>query len=252
MTCDRSTPAPKRRIIVIGVTGSGKTTLARRLARHFGIPHVELDALHWEPNWTEAPTAIFRERTARAVSGDRWVVDGNYGKVRDIVWGRADTVVWLDFPLPVILRQLARRTFQRAWRQEELWSGNRERLYVHFFTRESLFWWALKTYRRRRREYPLALKQPEYAHLAVVHLRSPRAVEAWFAGLPAPAGTGGYPAGAPIAGSARRGRAPSSRSSMSSATLSSPIILRVSTIWVAVFSSSTCSVTNHCKNAWVG
>jgi hypothetical protein len=62
-----------------------------------------------------------------------------------------------------------------------LWSGNKERLYTHFFTRESLFLWALKTYRRRRREYPELLSSPDYAHLALVRLKTPQQADSWLA-----------------------------------------------------------------------
>jgi adenylate kinase family enzyme len=113
-----------RRIVVVGTTGSGKTTLAAAIAARLGIPHIELDALHWEANWTEAPTDVLRDRITRALSGAAWVVDGNYGKVRDLFWSRADTVVWLDYSLPVILWQLAGRTLKRVVTREELWSGN--------------------------------------------------------------------------------------------------------------------------------
>ncbi|HET7377987.1 MAG TPA: AAA family ATPase, partial [Anaerolineae bacterium] len=82
------------RIAVIGVTGSGKTTFARNLAQHIDGVHIELDALHWEANWIEAPDEIFRERVEQATQTERWTTDGNYSKVRDIVWGRADTIVW--------------------------------------------------------------------------------------------------------------------------------------------------------------
>src|SRR5579871_6058918 len=88
------------RIVVVGSTGSGKTTLARHLACRLHLAHVELDALHWDANWVPAPTPIFRERVDAALSGPAWAVDGNYSKVRDIVWPRADTVIWLDYPLP--------------------------------------------------------------------------------------------------------------------------------------------------------
>jgi adenylate kinase family enzyme len=137
-------PAPGRRIIVVGSTGSGKTTLARLLAARFGLPHVEFDALHWEPAWTPASTDVFRERIARALGGDAWVADGNYGQVRDIAWARADTIVWLDFTLPVILPRLIRRTWRRLITQEELWNGNRER-WIHQFRRDSLVVWAIQT-----------------------------------------------------------------------------------------------------------
>ncbi|HBY99094.1 MAG: hypothetical protein M5U01_42110 [Ardenticatenaceae bacterium] len=172
---------PARRIVVIGTTGSGKTTLARQLARRLGLPHVELDALNWGPNWSAAPVDVLRERTAQALSGDAWVIDGNYSRVRDIVWGRADTVVWLDYPLPVIMARLVRRTLRRITTREELWGGNRESWRVQLLSRDSLFLWALQTYRRRRREYPELLARPEYAHLQIVRLRSPREAEAWLA-----------------------------------------------------------------------
>ena len=162
------------RIVVVGTTGSGKTTLAGELAQRLEVPHVELDALHWEPNWVEAPIEIFRERVVHAVSGEAWVIDGNYSAVRDIVWSRADTIVWLDYSLPIILCRLTRRTFRRIFTREELWKGNKERMWVQFLSRDSIFLWALKTYRRRRREYPKLLSSPEYTHLHLVHLHSPR------------------------------------------------------------------------------
>ena len=168
-----------QRISVIGTSGSGKTTTAGQIAQRLGIPHVELDALHWEADWTPAPLDVFCKRVAQALSGDAWAVDGNYSKVRDIVWNRADTVVWLDYGLPVILWQLVRRTLRRTLTQEKLWSGNRESLGRTLFSRDSILLWALQTYRRRRREYPALLDQPAHAHLAVVHLRSPRATRDW-------------------------------------------------------------------------
>src|SRR5438132_1981195 len=102
-----------RRVVVGGTSASGKTTLASRLAGRLGVPHVELDALHWEAGWIEAPNELFRARTQEALSGNCWVVDGNYSVVRDIVWGRADTVIFLDYPLIVILGRLLRRTLWR-------------------------------------------------------------------------------------------------------------------------------------------
>jgi adenylate kinase family enzyme len=177
-------PFRYRRINVVGTTGSGKTTTARQIACRLGLPHVELDALHWDANWTEAPLAIFRERVAQALAGDAWVVDGNYSKVRDLIWSRVELVVWLDYPLAVIVRQLVWRTLRRTLLREELWSGNRERFLNQFFARDSLLWWALTTYRRRRAQYQALFAQPSYAGLAVVRLPSPRATHDWLARLP--------------------------------------------------------------------
>ncbi len=92
-----------RRIVVIGTTCAGKTTLARALGEKLGIPHVELDALYWGPGWEALPTEAFRSAVADALSGETWTTDGNYSKVQDIIWGRADTLIWLDYAFPVIM-----------------------------------------------------------------------------------------------------------------------------------------------------
>ncbi|MGH2454107.1 MAG: AAA family ATPase [bacterium] len=169
-----------RRIIVIGTTGSGKTAMARAIAERLAIPHVELDALNWGPDWTEVPREVFRQRVREAVAGTAWVVDGNYSKSRDIVWPRAETAVWLDFPLWVILWRLTRRTIARTLTREELWSGNRERFRTALLSRNSLFVWALQTYQRRRRGYPELLHRQEHAHLTVVRLRALRDAASWL------------------------------------------------------------------------
>ena len=145
------------------------------------MPHVELDALHWDPGWSEAPLDVFRQRAAAALHPDgRWVVDGNYGVVRDIVWSRADTLIWLDYSFPLVLWRLTRRTLWRGLASVELYNGNRESLWTHLFTRDSLFLWLLKSHWRRKRDLPKALAQPEYAHLHVERFRSPRETSAWL------------------------------------------------------------------------
>lgn len=168
-----------RRIAVIGTTGSGKTTLAQRISERLGIPHVELDALHWGPNWGEAPLDVFRERVEGALTGDTWVIDGNYSVVRDIIWSRAETIVWIDYALPLILWRLIWRTLRRIATQEELWNGNRED-WRSLFGRDSLITWALGSHPRHRRDYPILLQRPESAHVQVYRLRSPRETDEWL------------------------------------------------------------------------
>lgn len=85
-----------QRISIVGTSGSGKTTLARQVSQCLAIPHIELDALHWEPNWIEVPDDVMRSSVSQALScRENWVVDGNYSQVRDIVWSQPKTVVWL-------------------------------------------------------------------------------------------------------------------------------------------------------------
>src|SRR5688572_924202 len=146
-------PPHMRRIVVVGTSGSGKSTLARELSRRMNVPHVELDALHWGPNWTEAPRDVFRRRVEQAVAGDAWVVDGNYLSVRDIVHTRADTIVWLDYSMSVVFGRVLLRSLRRAIHREELWAGNRESLRLTFCSRESILLWVINTWRQRRREF---------------------------------------------------------------------------------------------------
>jgi adenylate kinase family enzyme len=168
------------RVAVIGVTGAGKTTLAAALAEKLCEPHIELDALHWEPGWVMAELDVFRDRVARAVAADRWVADGNYSKARDLVWNRADTVVWLDYAFALTFARLLRRTLARVRSGEELWSGNRERFAEQFLSRDSILLWAIKTHPKYRASFPALFATDQYSHLQVVRLRSPRAAETWL------------------------------------------------------------------------
>ncbi|MBD2208479.1 adenylate kinase [Nostoc linckia FACHB-104] len=168
-----------QRISIVGTTGSGKTTLAKQISLRRNLPHIELDYLHWEPNWVEVPNQIMRERVSQALSGNSWVVDGNYSIVRDIVWGKADTVVWLDYSWSVVMSRILRRTMSRVITQQEVCNGNRE-TWQTTFSRDSIILWALKNYYPLRREYPQLFTKSEYAHLRIVHLRSPADTENWL------------------------------------------------------------------------
>ena len=116
---------PYNRIVLIGVTSSGKSTLAEQLAKQFNLNYIELDALHWEPNWQEAPLEVFRARVEIAMQAGKWIVAGNNSIVRDLVLPKAEAVIWLDYSLLTVLWQLTRRTFTRWWTQELLWGSIR-------------------------------------------------------------------------------------------------------------------------------
>lgn len=178
-------PFPYKRIVVIGTTSSGKSTLAERIAKRFNLSFIELDALHWEPNWREAPVEVFRERVSSAVQAPAWIVAGNYHVVRDLVWPKAEAVIWLDYPFFVILGQLLQRTFKRWWTRELLWGTNRDTFWIHFklWSKESLIHWLLTTYWRRKRETPMLLTLPDHKHLEVIHLKHPQETERWLESL---------------------------------------------------------------------
>ena len=169
------------RVVVIGTTGSGKSTVAERLAAQTGLRIVELDALYWGRDWQGVPVDLFRHRVERETRDGGWIVVGNYGQVRDLVWPAADTLVWLDLPLPLVMWRLVRRTIRRAATKEDLWgTGNRESFVNAFLSRQSILLWALRTHRRNREKYG-----KECAALAdtmqVVRLSSPREVERFLA-----------------------------------------------------------------------
>ena len=171
------------RIVIVGTSGSGKTTVSARLAELLDISHIELDSLHWEPGWQEAETSVLRSRVEEALAADRWVVDGNYSKLRDLIWPQADTLIWLDYSRVRIIWQVTTRTARRVITRQDLWSGHREGLYA-VFSRDSIILWALTTFTKNRRRYTALLESPTTAHMQKVRLRSPRQAKAWLSQLP--------------------------------------------------------------------
>ena len=167
-----------QRVSVVGTSGVGKSTVSRELARRLGASWLELDSVYHQVGWTPLDTAEFRARVAAVAAGERWVIDGGYSAVRDLVWARADTVVWLDLPRRTVMRRITCRTLRRVAGRVELWNGNRER-WRNLFTwdkNESIIAWAWQTYGSRRERYAALLTDPANAHLTFVRLTSPVAV----------------------------------------------------------------------------
>lgn len=179
-----------RRISVIGSSsGAGKTTFGRRLAERLELPFIELDAIHWQPKWVGLDAEPFRERVASALQPDGWVVDGNYGKLGGLVWERADTLVWLDIPLPLAFWRIVTRTLGRIRSGEELWegTGNRESIRNTLFAKDSLLLYALRTYGRRKRRWEEYLRTGRWSHLTVHRFRSNAEADRWLAARGRPA-----------------------------------------------------------------
>lgn len=178
---------PVQRVSVVGVSGSGKSRLAASVAEAIDAPHVELDALFHQPGWQPCEPDIFIADVRAATSGERWVVDGNYRiAVRDgPVWERADTVVWLDLPRSVTIRQSIRRTFGRAIRRTELWNGNRESPVnmLRWDPHKSIIRWSWTSYDRVRSQYIAAMTDPRFDHLRFIRLTSHTDAERWLASV---------------------------------------------------------------------
>lgn len=177
MTAGGDTADPATRIAVHGASGSGKTTLATELAVRLGLPRTELDGLYHQPGWTRLATDEFRAVVAEEVERPGWVVDGNYGEVRDLVWDRAQMIVVIDLPRWRVMVQLVRRTVTRSLVRAELWNGNRESFRNLFSLDDdrNVVLWSWRTHHRFHDELP-AEARADAPHARVVVLSSRRVV----------------------------------------------------------------------------
>jgi len=160
---------------MVGNSGSGKSTLGRALAARLGVPYVELDSIYHQPDWTPLPAEEFVARVTEIASGDGWVIDGNYGAVRPLVWARADTVVWVDPPRHLVMRRLLWRTLSRGVMRRDLWNGNRESLRNLLSRDEDLnvVLWAWRKHPTYRERYTAAAADPAYEQLRFIRITSP-------------------------------------------------------------------------------
>jgi adenylate kinase family enzyme len=179
--CD---PRTVHRVSVVGNSGSGKSTVAAALAARLGVPHVELDSIYHQPNWVPLPHDEFRARVAAVTAEDAWVIDGNYTAVRDLVWARADTVVWIDLPRALVMRRIIGRSFRRAARRQELWNGNREPWsnWLTLDPERSIIMWSWTQHAKYRARYAVAMGDPALRHLSFIRLRSPAEVAVFLSG----------------------------------------------------------------------
>ncbi|GAA1357387.1 AAA family ATPase [Streptomyces beijiangensis] len=165
-----------QRILVVGSTGAGKSTMARGIARRLGLPFHEMDALHFiGPDWQENPDLV--EQVTGIVRGpDGWVFDSiGHPRVRDLLWEHADTVVWLDYSRHVVLARVLRRSLRRTLLRERIFGGNREGV-AEWFRADHPVWWAMSQYNGRRTEILRRTRDPRFAPLRVIRYGSPRSV----------------------------------------------------------------------------
>ncbi len=177
-----------QRVSVVGTSGSGKSTLGAALAKRLGADFLELDSVFHQPGWVPLPDEEFRRRVGDAVAGERWVVDGNYSsKVRDLIWARADTVVWLDLPKRIVMRRIIWRSFRRAAGRVELWNGNREhwRNLFSLDKEESIISWAWQTHAANRVKYAAAMADEANGELHFVRLKNTAEVRRFLRSVPA-------------------------------------------------------------------
>ncbi|MDA9064317.1 hypothetical protein N9514_00300 [Pseudomonadales bacterium] len=164
-----------KRVNVIGSSGSGKSTFSRELAAALRVRHIEMDAIHWLPDWRELNDELFAEQLNQALAADSWILDGNYARFNDLKWAVADTIIWLDYSFPRTFVQILARSLRRALTGVEIWpgTGNTETLYRNFCSTDSVILWMLMSYYRHRKEYQALLDSDSYSHIDIVRISSP-------------------------------------------------------------------------------
>jgi len=162
-----------KRVIVIGTTGSGKSTMANHLAEIIDAPVIALDELLWMPDWQQRDKAEYLEMLQEKIKAEKWVIDGNTRRNRELVWGEADTVIWLNYGFCVNYSRLLIRTIRRVISKEEVMPGCVETFQSQFLSSDSLLIWFFKTHWKRKKDYRKALAEDTYQHLQVIEFKRP-------------------------------------------------------------------------------
>jgi adenylate kinase family enzyme len=169
-----------QRIVVGGISGCGKSRLARELARRLDLPYVDFDALFHGPAWSVRDE--FLADVDAFVVRDRWVTDSDgYGdQVGSRVRDRADTYVWLDYDRRLVMWRVIRRTAWRAATRQRLFNDNRERPFAAFTDSDHPVRWAWRRHAERRARNAALIADGSWAHARVVRLRNPRETAEWL------------------------------------------------------------------------
>lgn len=171
------------RVNVVGTSGAGKSTFAKKLSAATGIPYVEMDKIFWGPNWKWPTDEEFFAKLQEAIGGEQWILDGNYTRTIPLKWERVELVIWLDYSFPRTLLQAISRAIKRSLTQEELWegTGNRESFRKSFFSKDSIIWWTITTHKKSRSKYEACLADKKFAHIKFVRLRNHAEAERFLA-----------------------------------------------------------------------
>ncbi len=168
-----------QRINIVGASGSGKSTLSRKLSEILSVPHIEMDAIFWQPNWKEPDDDTFFTKLSAEISRfPNWVLDGNYTRTIPIKWNNVQLVVWLDYSFIRTIFQSLKRSIIRAFGEKELWTGTGNKESWHrLFSKDSIVLYTARTHGKVRKKYELIIRNRSYSHIQFVRCRSPKEAE---------------------------------------------------------------------------
>ncbi len=169
-------------LYVVGTSGAGKSTLAKQLAQSFKLHYIELDAFQFEPHWVKRLDEDFENDILQETKKGPWVICGNYRNIQALLIDQVDHLIWLDYPFPLILWRVIKRTFRRLMKKEKCCGENYETWYQQFFTKYSIFVWVFGSHWKNRRRYRALLQDPRHTH-RVQRFRSPKALEIYLENL---------------------------------------------------------------------
>ena len=175
-----------QKIVIVGVSGSGKSTLAGQLSKRIQVPVTELDALYWQDDWQSVSEAEFTEQVKKKVLQDRWILCGNYNRVRETIWDSADTLIWLDYSFFKVFFRLLFRSIQRAWTREKLWETNNQESFLKtFFSKDSIVLWMIQTHGRYRAQYPKLIEETKQKNprIKILRFQSESQLRHWMKSL---------------------------------------------------------------------
>ncbi|MFC1841712.1 adenylate kinase [Candidatus Dependentiae bacterium] len=168
-----------KRIVIVGSIGAGKSSLAKVLSKKLHIEHIELDNLFWLPEWNIRPAEEVKELAAKKIDKPAWIICGNFSFLRPLIWPKADTVVWLDYPFLLCFWRTLKRSFINIIKRRKCCNGNQETFGRLFFSKNSILLWCIRTYKRRNKRYERLMHDPVYKHIRFVRLKSDKETNHW-------------------------------------------------------------------------
>ena len=163
--------------MVYGVTGSGKSIAAKRVAAQTGLPLTLVDELTWQPGWVPVAEDRQREMFKRVVAMDSWILDTAYGAWLDVVLPRVELIVALDYPRWFSLQRLVRRTLTRSIDKRLVCNGNTESL-RGLYGRDSILRWHFRSFARKRERIRQWAEDPDGPPVLIV--KRARELEGWM------------------------------------------------------------------------